>query len=129
MAAPSKAEGEERIRAAVQAGVADVDLRFGVLLREQLSRQDAESALTLVIDNARQEFKDTSKIIDDLCAGFNGQFEDHKNVIEGILTAFQASSADLTSSVNSARVETKFLAEEMSKVEGENTKLRDDLGI
>ena len=67
--------------------------------------------------------------IEDLCTGFNGQFENHKNVIEGIVSVFQASSTDLTESVNSARVETKLLAEGMSKVEGETTQLRDDLGI
>ena len=50
-------------------------------------------------------------------------------MIEGIVSAFQASSTDLTESVNSARVETKLLAEGMSKVEGETTQLRDDLGI
>ena len=129
MAVPSKAEVEELIPAAVQTSVADIDVRFGQLLRGQVSRQDAESARTLVIGNARQEFEDNRKRIDDLCTGFNGQFENHKNVIEGIVSAFQASSTDLTESVNSARVETKLLAEEMAKVEGENTKLRDDLGI
>ena len=69
MAAPSKAEVEELIRVAVGTAVADVDRRFGGLLQERVSRQDAEAALTEVIVNARQEFVETSARIDNLCKG------------------------------------------------------------
>ena len=129
MAAPSQAEVEELIQAAVQIAATDINDRFGALLREHVSRQDAASALILVIANAKQEFEDSRQRIDDFCTGFNGQLENHKKDIDGIVTAFQASTTGLTDSVNSARVETKLLSEEMAKVEGENTKLREDLGI
>ena len=50
-------------------------------------------------------------------------------MIERIVGAFQASTAGLTYSASSVRVETKLLSEEMAKVEGEHAQLRDDLGI
>ena len=60
IAAPSRAEVEELIRAAVQTAVTDINDRFGALLREQVSRQDAESALTLVIGNASRTSRTTA---------------------------------------------------------------------
>ena len=56
MASPSKAEVEEMIRAAVQNSIAEVDVRFGRLLQEQVSRDQAEVALKAVISNADEEF-------------------------------------------------------------------------
>ena len=86
------------ISTAIQIAVADVDVRFGEVLQEQVSRQQAEVALKSVIDEAKKEFEDSRQRIDTMCQGFNTQFEDHKTVIENIVTEFQSSTGTLAAS-------------------------------
>ena len=128
MAAPSKAELEEMIRVAVQTAVADVDVRFGQLLQEQVSHDQTEVALKLVIREANSEFLNNRQRINDLCTGFNLQFEDHRKVIEKIVADFQASTGGLSESTNKARIETETLRDELMSMEERHTKLREDLG-
>ena len=61
------------IRAAVQNAIAEVDVRFGRLLQEQASRDQAEVALKLVISEADTEFTNNRQRINDLYTGFNQQ--------------------------------------------------------
>ena len=84
------------IRAAVQNAIAEVDVRFGRLLQEQVSRDQAEVALKVVISDANEEFTNSRQRITDLCTGFNQQFEEHKKVIEKIVADFQASTGGLS---------------------------------
>ena len=119
MASPSTAEVEELIRVAVGRSQADIDSRFGFLLGERVSREQAESAITLIVTEARAEFAETSARIDTLCTGYNEQFEEHKAVIGKIVDEFKVTSAELTSSVTDARVETKTLDEQNAVLRGE----------
>ena len=128
MASPSKAEVEEMIRAAVQNAIAEVDVRFGKLLQEQVSRDQAEVALKLVISEADTEFTNNRQRISDLCTGFNQQFEEHKKVIEKIVAEFQASTGGLSASTNEARIETYSLKDELTTFQEGQTKLREELG-
>ena len=109
MASPSKAEVEELIRVAVGESKADIDARFGYLLGERISREQAEAALGQIISEARSEFAGTSTRIDELCTQFTDQFTDHRNVIEKIVNDFKETSASLTASVDAAREETSVL--------------------
>ena len=127
MASPSTAEVQTMIASAVQAAVADIDTRFGAILQSQVSRQQAETALVTIIDDAKSEFESSRQRTSDLIEGFNAQFEQHKKVIEGIVADFQGSSAALASSTQEARVETKTLKEELVAMEAQHTKLRSDL--
>ena len=88
MASPSTAEVQAMIATAMQATVADIDSRFGQILLGQVSAQQAEIVLKAVIDDANKEFEGSRQRIDDLCTGFNTQFEDHKTVIEKIVSEF-----------------------------------------
>ena len=127
MASPSTAEVQAMISTAIQIAVADVDVRFGAILQEEVSRQQAEVALKAVIDEAKKEFEDSRQRIDTMCHGFNTQFEDHKTVIEKIVTEFHSSTGTLATSTQEARVETKTLKEELVAMEGQHTKLREEL--
>ena len=109
MASPSKAEVEELIRVAVGESKADIDARFGYLLGERISREQAEATLGQIISEARAEFVGTSSRIDELCTQFTGQFIEHRNVIEKIVNDFKETSASLTASVDAAREETSVL--------------------
>ena len=71
MASPSTSEVQAMISTAIQIAVADVDVRFGAILQEQVSRQQAEAALVSIIDEAKKEFEDSRKRIDSMCQGFN----------------------------------------------------------
>ena len=115
------------ISTAIQTAVADVDVRFGAILQEQVSRQQAEVALKAVIDEAKKEFEDSRQRIDTMCQGFNTQFGNHKTVIENIVTESQSSTGTRSASTQEARVETKTLKEELVAMEGQHTKLRKDL--
>ena len=122
MAAPSKAEVEELIRVAVTSAFADVDRQSGYLIGEQLFRAEAETALSFVVNETRQELSDANARIDVLCTGYNAKFEQHRVVIQGIVDGFKETTAGLTESVNEARRETKIHDER-------NTELRDQLGV
>ena len=127
MASPSTAEVNSMIAAAIRDAVTDIDTRFGAILQSQVSRQQAETALVTIIDDAKSEFESSRQRTSDLIEGFNAQFEQHKKVIEGIVSDFQGSSAALASSTQEARVETKTLTEELVAMEAQHTKLRSDL--
>ena len=74
MTSPSKAEVEYLIRIAVSNTMADIDARFGFLLGERVSREQAQSAIAQIVDEARTEFQETSARIDKLCTEYNAQF-------------------------------------------------------
>ena len=81
MASLSKAEVQDLIRIAVSKSYAEIDARFGFLLGERVSREQAEGAIALMVDEARTEFQETSARIDKLCTDYNAQFDDHMVVI------------------------------------------------
>ena len=60
----------------------------GAILQGQVSAQQAEIALKAVIDDAKKKLEGSRQRIDDLCTGFNTQFEDHRTVIEKIVSEF-----------------------------------------
>ena len=92
------------------------------MIGEQLSRAEAESALSIVITDARQEFADSNARIDSFCTDYNAQFDQHRVVIQGIVDDFKVTTAELTSSVSEARRQTKILNER-------NAERRDQLGV
>ena len=71
MASPSTAEVQAMISTAIQIAVADVDVRFGAILQEQVSRQQAEVALKAVIDEVKKDFEDSRMRTDTMCQGLN----------------------------------------------------------
>ena len=103
----------------IAAAVAEQEGKIGQILVGQVSAQQAESAFKLVVDEANKEFAGQSVRISDMITGFNAQFEDHKRVIEGIVTDFTSSSAALASSTQDARGETKILNDQLTKLRAE----------
>ena len=128
MAAQSRTEVEDLIRDAVAAAVAGVEQRFGFLLGEQVSRAQAEGALSLVVSEARAESAETSARIDRLCTGYNAEFVQHKEAILATVADFNVTSAEFTSSVTDARQETKTLSEQNVELSGSWAKLHGDIG-
>ena len=122
MASPSRAEVDEAIRVAVARSQADMDQRFGYLLGERVSNEQAQAVMSQIVNDARAEFAETSGRIDRLCTGYNAEFTEHKGVIEKIVEEFKVTSASLTQSVDSAREETSLLNEQ-------NKDLRDRLDV
>ena len=114
MVAPSKSEVEDLIRIAVGQAKEEIDSRFVYLLGERVSREQAQGAIALIVDEARAEFKEMSARIDRLCTDYNAQLDQHKVVIEKIVDEFKGTSAELTASVNEALLETKTLSQHVS---------------
>ena len=107
------------INDSIRIAVADLDNRFGMLLGQQVTVQDAQTAMKKIIEDASTEFEGSRQRINELCTTNNDTFADHKRVIEAIVADFNGSSAALASSTTAARSETQTLSEELTRLRGE----------
>ena len=123
MAAPGAEQIQAMIDVSIQRAVGDIDNRFGLLLGSQVSRQEAETALLKIIEDAKTEFENSRQRSSDLVEGYNAQFLEHKRVIESIPAEIQ----QYVDSTGEARKETKSLKEDLVAMEAQHAKLRSDL--
>ena len=119
MASPGAEQIQAMINDSIRAAVADLDNRFGALLGQQVSVQDAKAAMKLIVDDAKAEFEGSRQRINDLCSTNNDTFAEHRRVIEAIVADFNGSSATLAQSTTAAQADTKTLGEELTRLRRE----------
>ena len=115
MASPSMSEVQERIDAAIRIQ----EDKFGRILGQYTSVEQAETMITGLVAEAKQEFANQSTRINEMIIGSNTQFETHKQAILAIVSDFEQTSTAIGSSTELARMETKGLSDELVRLRGE----------
>ena len=78
MASPSAEQVQAMINDSIRIAVADLDNRFGMFLGQQVTVQDAQTAMKKIIEDASTEFVGSRQRINELCTTNNDTFADHK---------------------------------------------------